>query len=92
MANVGRGAAANDTLRQSGKGKFRPPKPRAPLASLAEERFVVVSTRDLTRRPEIASASSKGAALQALDDYLAAHPEEQGRLEVFALDELAGEA
>lgn len=92
MASLSRSAAANAPLRQSGRPKFTPLQPVPPLAALDEERFVVASTLDLSQRPEIAFATSKGAAYQALADYLAAHPNEQGRLEVFALDELAEEA
>jgi hypothetical protein len=76
-------------LRGAGPAKFAPPPSQAPLAGLAGERFVIVSTVDLTERREIVLPTAKGAVLQALAAHLTSHPEDRGRLDVMSLDELA---
>lgn len=81
-------SAAVSPLRNSGPAKFALLPAQPPLVSLAEERFVVVSTTDLSERRDIVLPAGKGAAFQALAAHLSAHPENRGRLEVLSIDEL----
>jgi hypothetical protein len=55
----------------------------------ADELFEIASTDDLTPRPDIAPATTKGAAFHALEAYLAANPGERGALQVVPSAELA---
>jgi hypothetical protein len=59
-------------------------------AQLAQEveRFVVVSTDDLSIRPAVTAPTTKGAAHQALKSYLATRPGEREALQVVPLHEL----
>jgi hypothetical protein len=54
----------------------------------AEEQFVVVSTQDLSIKSEVTAATTKGAALQALKEYVAGRPREVGQFQVVPLHEL----
>ena len=92
IAATALGFAAWSPLRASGPSKFAPPPVRPALAALAEERFVVASTIDLSERRDIALPAAKGAVFQALAAHLAAHPEDRGRLDVVSVDELVGAA
>ena len=83
------GAGLLAPLRGGGPAKFAPPPAQPPLVGVAPERFVVVSTLDLSERRDIALPATKGAAFQALAVHLASHPADRGRLEVVSLDELA---
>ena len=88
VAALDAGVAARSPLRSGGDAKFVPSAAVAPLVSLEPERFIVASTADLGTRPDIAAPMAKGAAWQALDEHLAAHPDERGRLAVMSLDEV----
>ena len=81
-------SGARSELRGGGSSKFAAPLDRPPLATLLDERFVVVSTTDLGERRDIAAPAAKGAAQQALAAHLALRPEDRGRLQVVSLDEL----
>jgi hypothetical protein len=88
IAAATRGAGARAPLRNGGRSKFARPPAVQPIVRLDDERFVIASTVDLTKRSDITSPNGKGAAQQALAEYLARHPEERGRLDVMSLDEL----
>jgi hypothetical protein len=53
-----------------------------------EEQFVVVSTQDLSIKGEVTVPTTKGAALQALKEYVAGRPEERGQFQVVPMHEL----
>jgi hypothetical protein len=53
-----------------------------------DERFVVVSTNDLTVKAEITGPTTKGAAHQALKSYLSNRPAERGAFQVVPAHEL----
>lgn len=92
MSVIARGAAARSPLRTSGAAKFAPPPATPPLVTLDDEQFVVASTVDLHERSDITPPDGKGAAYQALADYLTSHPDESGQLQVVSLDESYQEA
>jgi hypothetical protein len=54
----------------------------------ADDRFVAVSTSDLSLHPSLSAAKTKGAAAEALTAYLSSHPEEKGRWQVVPAHEL----
>jgi hypothetical protein len=56
--------------------------------SESPEGFVVASTTDLSLRADITGATTKGAAFQALDEYLSAHPAERDALQVMPVADL----
>jgi len=88
FAFMGRSASAQAPLQTSGFQRFAP-DPRAPVqVILAEERFVIASTLDLSVRQDIVLPGTKGATSQALKSYLAAHPAERGQLQVVPVHEV----
>jgi hypothetical protein len=54
----------------------------------AEEQFVVVSTQDLSLKAEVTAPTTKGAALQALKEYVAGRPGARAQFQVVPLHEL----
>jgi hypothetical protein len=58
---------------------------------LQKERYMVASTVDLTRRPDVTMPASKGDAYQSLERYLASNPQDRGLLQVVPLSELQPE-
>jgi len=54
----------------------------------AEEQFVVVSTLDLSIKGEVTAPTTKGAALQALKQYVAGRPGEREQFQVVPMHEL----
>jgi hypothetical protein len=92
IAVAGRGAGARAPLRNGGRMKFARPPAVQPIVKLNDEQYVVASNLDLAKRLDITSPIGKGAAQQALAEYLATHPDERGKLEVMSLDELPAAA
>ncbi len=83
------GAAAHAPLRTTGLAASMP-DPRAPkLVTMPAEQYVIVSTVDLTPRPDIAAAGTKGDTFAALSAHVARNPADQGTLQVIPLYELA---
>jgi hypothetical protein len=68
---------------------LRPPSTPTPRVALDEETFVIASTTDLTARPGLSPATSRGAAELALAAYLAANPDARGTLQVVSSSEVA---
>jgi hypothetical protein len=89
-AALSRSAAAQSLLRTTGMEKFAPSPTTLPLATLAEEEYVIVDVVRLGIRKDIAIAepATKGAACQALAQYLEQHPRERGQLEVVPAHEV----
>jgi Family of unknown function (DUF6603) len=85
LAHAAGSAAARSALRNGGTRAFAG---TSKLAG-ADELFEIASTDDLTPRPDIAPATTKGAAFHALEAYLAANPGERGALQVVPSAELA---
>ena len=84
-----RGAVALGAFNTTGARKFAP-DPRSPaFVGLADDAFVIVGADDLSRRLDITdSSSTKGAAHNALNDYLTAHPQERDQWQVIPRHEL----
>jgi hypothetical protein len=87
LGMLGRGAATLGGFATTGGRKFAPPLGSTALISFADPGFVIANTNDLRSRPEITLPTTKGSAAIALNDYLAAHPEERGRLQIVPLHE-----
>lgn len=89
LSVLGRAAAARSGLLTSGLERFAPASGSTPLAGLEEEQFAVVRTSDLGARPDVLKEpTTKGAAFQALDAWLAGRPEDRGLLQVVPVGEL----
>lgn len=88
LAAAAMSSAAASPLRNSGPAKFAQPPAQPPMVSLKEERFVIVSTTDLSERRDIVAPGGKSAVHHALAAHLSLHPEDRGRLEVMSTDEL----
>jgi len=80
------GAAARSPLLATGLRAFAAERKLA----RDEETFVVVSAVDLGARADISAPTTKGAAWQALDAYVASRPQERGTLQVVPVHELEG--
>src|SRR5207247_10809434 len=82
-ATLGGAAGGRSPLLTTGEERYAPPPDHAVPAKLADETFLIVD-RDTLREPtpQPPSTSGKGAALQALDEYLRAHRERRGTLQV----------
>jgi hypothetical protein len=82
------GAAALSDLSTTGFGKFAP-DPRVPAPfSLDDEMYVVASTDELIPNTAITDATTMGRAYDALEEYLAAHPDERGAYQVVSVEEV----
>jgi hypothetical protein len=81
-------AAARAPLAATGLRRFAPTGLAPSAVQLLDEMHVVVSTEDLTVRTEVTPATGKGAAVQALAEHLAAHPEDRASLQVVPLHDL----
>jgi hypothetical protein len=89
LSVLDRAAAARSALLRTGLERFAPPPDAEPLARLDEEAFLVVGTEDLAPRPDVLKEpTTKGAAFQALDAWLAGRPEDRGALQVVPVHEL----
>lgn len=82
------GAAAVAPLNDTGFKTFQ--VRAASRTALNDESFVITSTSDLSVRADITPPLSKGAAFQALEEYLAASPHERGSLQIVSLQEVEG--
>jgi len=61
----------------------------SPIA-VSNARYTIASTTDLTARADIlAAAATRYEAVSAMRAYLAAHPEEQGAVQVVPAHEVA---
>lgn len=89
VAAARRVSFARTFVDRSGRSKFAPPPAQPPLAVMNEETFVIASAIDLEMQAEIAQPSGKGAVSQVLDAWLAARPQDRGRLQVMSAAELA---
>ena len=88
LATARLSAAARSSLKQSGFARFAPEASAPVKVTLAEERFVIISTDDLGVRADISAPVAKGDAAQAMANYLVGHPSERGRLQVAPLHEI----
>jgi hypothetical protein len=86
LSMLEQGASARAPFRTTGLEKFA--SGMSPRISLDEDRFVVATIDDATLVPGLTTATTKGAALAALSEYLDAHPDERGRLQVMPEHEL----
>jgi hypothetical protein len=84
LALLASSAAARSPLLASGLRAFAAERKLA----RDEETFVVVSTVDLGARADISAPTTKGAAWQALEAYVASRPAERGTLQVVPVHEL----
>jgi hypothetical protein len=88
-ALAGNGAGAQSPVAASGLQKFATPGLNNPIA-VNPARYTIASTTDLTARADIlASATTRYQAVSAMQNYLAAHPEQQGAVQVVAAHEVA---
>lgn len=78
------GPAAAGALRRAGD----PLAPRA--VEFKEPSYAVVSTQDLSPRPEVAGPTTRSAAYQALSQHLAENPSAKGTVQVIAAHEASG--
>ncbi len=91
LAGTTRAASANAPLRHGAAGAFAPLRGTPPLVTLEGERFVIVSTLDLTPRLDITPAAGRGDVELALKTHLAANPGARDALQVvprFEVEEL----
>jgi hypothetical protein len=86
LSHVRGGPSARSALGRGGQRAFEGDAKFVESAEL----FQVATTDDLSGRLDVTTPTTKGAALQALDQYLAAHPDERGALQVVPIAELAG--
>jgi len=84
------GAVAKAATMNSGTLKYAPPPLSSKLVSMKDDVFVVASMSDLTVQPGVTAPVTKGAAMQALTDYLARNPSAAGTLQVVAIHEAVG--
>jgi hypothetical protein len=80
---------AGTSVSAAARAPLRPPSTPTPRVALDEETFVIASTTDLTARPGLSPATSRGAAELALAAYLAANPDARGTLQVVSSSEVA---
>jgi hypothetical protein len=72
-----------------GLGRYRPALGTAPLVTLAPDTWTITSTSDLSVRSDIPCDGSKLNAHLALQQYLAANPDEIGALQITLTQEAA---
>jgi len=82
------GAAAHSDLSGTGLGKFAPDPRKAAPFTLDGEKYVVATTEGLVPDTNITEATTMGRAYDALEEYLANHPEKRGNYQVVSLDEV----
>ena len=88
-ALAGNGAGARSPVTASGLQRFATPGLNNPI-TVNPSRYTIASTTDLTVRADIlAAATTRYKAASAMQAYLAAHPEEQGALQVVPAHEVA---
>ena len=84
------GSVAKAATTNSGTLKYAPAPLSSGLVGLKEDTFVVASIADLTVQPSVTMPVTKGAAMQALSDYVSANPAAVGTLHVVAIHEAVG--
>jgi hypothetical protein len=90
VAQASIGAAAHAPLRNLGNRRFAPAAGTPAAVRLDEETYVVASTADLSPSPAFATGLTHGAAMLALREHLASHPQDRGRLQVVPAHEVEG--
>jgi hypothetical protein len=86
------GPAARASLVTAGFRKFAPASAVPTLVQVADERFVIASTLDLSMRSDLTAPVTKGAAYLTLETYLATHPAERDLLQVVPQHEVEAAA
>ena len=84
------GSVAKAVTANSGALKYAPGPLSTTLVGLKEDTFVVAALADLTVQSGVTAPVTKGAAMQALSDYVAANPAAAGTLHVVAIHEAVG--
>ena len=84
------GSVAKAATVNSGTLKYAPPPLSSGLVGLKHETYVVASIADLTVQSGVTEPVTKGAAMQALSDYVSANPEAAGMLHVVSIHEAVG--
>jgi hypothetical protein len=84
LALAGVGASALCGVKTSGARKYAPAAGAVAAFDLGDEEFVIATTDTLAVRGDVTTATTHGGVSRALAAYLAAHPEEAGRLQVMA--------
>jgi hypothetical protein len=88
-ALAGNGAGARSPVAAGGLQRFTTPGMSSPIA-VSTASYAIASTIDLTARADIlASATTRYEAVSVMQAYLAAHPDEQGALQVVPAHEVA---
>jgi hypothetical protein len=86
---LGRAAAAQSGPMAVGLERFAPADASQTSVRLAAEKFLAADANDLSmRRDVLAEPTTKGAAYQALEMWLASSPHDRGRVAVFPAYEL----
>lgn len=88
MSMIERSESAKSPLWKTGMEKYKPGPGKPKAFKPAEAGFAVASSVDMSARFDIAQALTMGEAHDALDGYLATHPEEHGSLYVIPMHEL----
>jgi hypothetical protein len=89
LALAGNGAGARSPVAAGGLQRFASPGTQTPIA-VSPATYTIASTTDLTVRADIlATATTRYEAVSAMGAYLAAHPAEQGAVQVVAAHEVA---
>ncbi|HEX7842617.1 MAG TPA: hypothetical protein VF469_34325 [Kofleriaceae bacterium] len=83
-------AAMNQRTEASAAGRYAPPVGAAPRVALAEERYQIATTGDLSPEGTIAHDGSKLGAMRALAAWVDAHPGARGQLQVVLSAEAPG--
>ena len=84
------GSVAKAATTNAGALKYAPAPLSSQLVGLNAETFVVASMADLTVQSGVTAPVTKGAAMQALSDYVLANPAAAGTLQVVAIHEAVG--
>ncbi len=84
------GSVAKAATANSGTLKYAPGPLSSGLVGLKAEAFVVASLADLTVQAAVTEPVSKGAAMRALSDYVAANPDAAGTLHVVSIHDAVG--
>jgi hypothetical protein len=84
------GSVAKAATSNAGTLKYAPPPFSSSLVGLKEDVYVVASMADLTVHPAVTQPVTKGAAMQALADYVSLNPAAAGTLQVVAIHEAVG--
>jgi hypothetical protein len=88
-ALAGNGAGARSPVAAGGLQRFTTPGMSSPIA-VNPASYAIASTTDLTARADIlAAGTTRYEAMSVMQAYLAAHPEQQGALQVVPAHEVA---